>query len=193
MLIKFLTVNFSFCDKVFQFEREEAHIFSLYYNYSYSPLYICYFCRLKNLDSPRNKSLRRLTINGDIVPCRVTALYAVKHSQLSLSVFPSLLFFSTHSYFAFLFYSLSYHPRHFFLLSLGLALCVLSLFFPLSRVLTFSSFYPILLHFCSQLFVFLRCWFSRMACSLLFSNHPLSLSLSSPLEIYRFPLSRPPL
>lgn len=133
MLIKFLTVNFSFCDKVFQFEREEAHFF-LFIIIIHTCLCtfvisVVSYCRLKNLDSPRNKSLRRLTINGDIVPCRVTALYAVKHSQLSLSVFPSLLFFSTHSYFAFLFYSLSYHPRHFFLLSLGLALCVLSLFF----------------------------------------------------------------
>lgn len=147
--------------RFFNSEREEAHFFLfiiiIHTRLCTFVISVVSYCRLKNLDSPRNKSLRRLTINGDIVPCRVTALYAVKHSQLSLSVFPSLLFFSTHSYFAFLFYSLSYHPRHFFLLSLGLALCVLSLFFPLSRVLTFSSFYPILLHFCSQLFVFLRC------------------------------------
>lgn len=82
--------------RFFNSEREEAHFFLfiiiIHTRLCTFVISVVSYCRLKNLDSPRNKSLRRLTINGDIVPCRVTALYAVKHSQLSLSVFPSPLF-----------------------------------------------------------------------------------------------------
>lgn len=125
--------------------------------FTFVSLLLCSYCCFKNYGSIRQiNSYVEWPLWGDILPHRVTTLYAVKHSQLS-----------TH-FVSFFFFIHFREPAPPFLPPISRSGFVF--FRPCPRS---PSFFPIFLHFCSQLFVFLHSWFSRMVCSFsLFSSLP---------------------